>query len=621
MEDMSLYDIPDNCHLVQVVVTDPEQRKRRTSYEERMAQCLNSIGLKFTEQYRVPDSAYAYDFCVPSIGTLIECDGRQHFEFIKHFHRTEEGFNAQKYRDNAKNVLAEENGYRLIRVDYTQKNKFMEHLERAISSSGQLYTSSYLYDGLWTNPILLERNNKHLVMEVSEWISSLPQETDECIPVRREILSEFIKSILPYSYDLGVPYLVSETSPYGTGVIELRSSRMPIHCCYPRFREGEWIPSSSCNYGTVIIVFDESLMIWHPCGELEAKKRIKNISMVFFNKVQASVKLINSREDCHHLIPDLLNALAAKKAQLFSSQGMFSYPSTTEWSNPKRYVKSPIYVKESGMILPSFGSFHERLPLSDLDTREDMVPIANGMMLDFEECKIRKRTHLDIWSHFLPHIECSPDLSSLVKAITDKVTRNYFYNYIAVWIRGIEVYNQIPIFHLPDNENVEWMSRLLEEIGGNMFYITSKHIFSTDKGKEFGSGNGLHRKLEMECSFKRRLTCQTVTEEGHSLIRFPIRRHIKHTTWPGSKEPRSSAAIVTSFDIQIKCHKAMCTKLAVIRMPSLKDVPIDRELTWGLLTRSMNKTGEQLRTEIHHNKPDGCHVRETSDSILARWLS
>ena len=51
----------------------------------------------------------------------VEYDGAQHFKFIPHFHKTNEAFMNQRYRDYMKDQMCKENGIVLIRVPYTVK--------------------------------------------------------------------------------------------------------------------------------------------------------------------------------------------------------------------------------------------------------------------------------------------------------------------------------------------------------------------------------------------------------------------------------------------------------------------------------------------------------------------
>ena len=55
-----------------------------------------------------------------------EYDGRAHAEYTRYFHRNEEAFENQKYRDWMKSRLCAENGIHLIRVPHTVKHKDIE---------------------------------------------------------------------------------------------------------------------------------------------------------------------------------------------------------------------------------------------------------------------------------------------------------------------------------------------------------------------------------------------------------------------------------------------------------------------------------------------------------------
>jgi len=57
--------------------------------------------------------------------TAIEYDGKQHFEFVKYFHKTEEHFLKRQNDDRIKDELCKQNGVTLIRVPYTVQFKDM----------------------------------------------------------------------------------------------------------------------------------------------------------------------------------------------------------------------------------------------------------------------------------------------------------------------------------------------------------------------------------------------------------------------------------------------------------------------------------------------------------------
>jgi very-short-patch-repair endonuclease len=63
-----------------------------------------------------------FDFYIRELGVFIEVQGRQHTEFVKHFHGDKETFQAQKRRDNMKLQYVQENGeYCLVRFHYDEK--------------------------------------------------------------------------------------------------------------------------------------------------------------------------------------------------------------------------------------------------------------------------------------------------------------------------------------------------------------------------------------------------------------------------------------------------------------------------------------------------------------------
>jgi very-short-patch-repair endonuclease len=62
-----------------------------------------------------------FDFYIKKLDVFIEVQGRQHTEYVKHFHQDREAFLAQKARDNLKIVWAEENDYCLVRINFDEE--------------------------------------------------------------------------------------------------------------------------------------------------------------------------------------------------------------------------------------------------------------------------------------------------------------------------------------------------------------------------------------------------------------------------------------------------------------------------------------------------------------------
>lgn len=80
------------------------------------------------------------DFVIHELKVAFEVHGRQHFEFVAHFHSTPEGFNQSKHRDDIKAQSIADNGYTLIvikdedTVKMTQK-RLLNTVSKAIKKN------------------------------------------------------------------------------------------------------------------------------------------------------------------------------------------------------------------------------------------------------------------------------------------------------------------------------------------------------------------------------------------------------------------------------------------------------------------------------------------------------
>lgn len=62
-----------------------------------------------------------FDFYVPELMLLVECQGEQHFKFVKHFHADKKGFLGQKSRDNLKIEYIQQENLYLVYLNYNEK--------------------------------------------------------------------------------------------------------------------------------------------------------------------------------------------------------------------------------------------------------------------------------------------------------------------------------------------------------------------------------------------------------------------------------------------------------------------------------------------------------------------
>ena len=76
-----------------------------------------------------------FDFYIKELDIFVEVQGRQHTQFVKHFHGSMENFKAQKYRDNLKIEYVEENNMGLVRIYDTEevtKELILDKINKAI---------------------------------------------------------------------------------------------------------------------------------------------------------------------------------------------------------------------------------------------------------------------------------------------------------------------------------------------------------------------------------------------------------------------------------------------------------------------------------------------------------
>lgn len=74
---------------------------------------------KLLEEVPLPGSGGLFgDFYLPQSKIMVEVHGRQHYEFVSHFHQNIQGFIASKKRDNNKADWCSLNGITLVVLPY-----------------------------------------------------------------------------------------------------------------------------------------------------------------------------------------------------------------------------------------------------------------------------------------------------------------------------------------------------------------------------------------------------------------------------------------------------------------------------------------------------------------------
>lgn len=94
------------------------------SYGEfKVAECLSELKLPYIREYSFSDlqshrgTKLRFDFFIPSINTLIECQGKQHYEYTGGFFN-ETDFKELQIRDSQKEIYCEAHNIRLLKIPY-----------------------------------------------------------------------------------------------------------------------------------------------------------------------------------------------------------------------------------------------------------------------------------------------------------------------------------------------------------------------------------------------------------------------------------------------------------------------------------------------------------------------
>ena len=100
----------------------------RSQGETIIASILSSLNEEFIEQktfewLKNPETNHMLycDFYIEKLNTVIEYNGRQHYEFIPYFHKSIEEFESDKKRDELKKKLLNDNNIKVISIPYYEK--------------------------------------------------------------------------------------------------------------------------------------------------------------------------------------------------------------------------------------------------------------------------------------------------------------------------------------------------------------------------------------------------------------------------------------------------------------------------------------------------------------------
>lgn len=117
-----------------------------SSYELKVINILKNNNIKFEREKQFKDLCngyYRFDFFLPYLNVIIECDGEQHFGYSKLFHRKREDFLKSQERDRRKNSYCLANCIKLYRIPFWEFEN--------IKNFSDLFQDKFLVKNKWHN--------------------------------------------------------------------------------------------------------------------------------------------------------------------------------------------------------------------------------------------------------------------------------------------------------------------------------------------------------------------------------------------------------------------------------------------------------------------------------------
>jgi len=105
--------------------------------EKAIARYLNINNIKYTQQKRFTEckdkAPLKFDFFLPEYNLCIEFNGEQHYQFVKHFHRTEDVFKRSQNRDKIKKNYCRRSRIKLVTIAYNQISRIDSILDKVLN--------------------------------------------------------------------------------------------------------------------------------------------------------------------------------------------------------------------------------------------------------------------------------------------------------------------------------------------------------------------------------------------------------------------------------------------------------------------------------------------------------
>ncbi len=131
--------------------------------EDKIEKILQANRISYIKEYSFSNllgknnQPLRFDFAIFSYNKLqflIEVEGRQHYEFVKRFHKTYSGFLQYKERDRVKNSYCLKNKIPLLRIPYWDINDNLT-LQKILTNQDYRVNSKFFTDNL-----IVKRNKR-----------------------------------------------------------------------------------------------------------------------------------------------------------------------------------------------------------------------------------------------------------------------------------------------------------------------------------------------------------------------------------------------------------------------------------------------------------------------------
>lgn len=112
-------------------------KKSKSKFQQKILDELKLIYPLHTilEEVQLPETRLKFDFVLPSLMLVIECQGLQHQEYNSFFHKDIRGFIKQKSRDDLKRQFCQINNITLVEIQYGYKESVKSIIRKAMETN------------------------------------------------------------------------------------------------------------------------------------------------------------------------------------------------------------------------------------------------------------------------------------------------------------------------------------------------------------------------------------------------------------------------------------------------------------------------------------------------------